>query len=469
MTTLTTPADPALMTAEQLLSLYARRALSPVEALKAVTERVARLNPRINAFAAMNPRALREAGESEARWVAGRPIGPLDGVPCTVKDLLHLAGFPTRRGSRTTDPAPVAEDAPAVIGLKAAGAVILGKTTTTEFGWKSPGDCPLHGITRNPWNASRTPGGSSSGAAAAGAACFGPLHIGTDAGGSIRIPAAYCGLVGVKPSYGRVPQWPHGAFSSVAVAGPMARSVGDAALMLSAMARHDLRDPVCLPDDPRDWRAGLDGGVQGLRVALVRRLGFAPPLDEDGEAALRLAARLLEEAGAVVDEAEPEMPDTRAVFSRVWGVALARVWEATPEERRPLLDAGIEEVARRNAGMTAAEFLGADLMRVECGHAMARFHQRFDLVLTAVTPTAAFDADQPTVRPAEALWRDWAPWTFAFNLTRQPAVAVPVGLDESGMPRGVQLAAALYRDDLALRAARALERAAGVPVADVGG
>jgi len=464
---MTAPTDPALMTAEQLLDLYARRALSPVEALKAVTERVARYNPWVNAFACMNPRALREAGESEARWMAGRPLGLLDGVPCTVKDLLHLAGFPTRRGSRTTDAAPVAEDAPAVVGLKAEGAVILGKTTTTEFGWKTPGDCPLHGVTRNPWNPQRTPGGSSSGAGAAGAACFGPLHIGTDAGGSIRIPAAWCGLVGVKPSYGRIPQWPHGAFSAVAVAGPMARTVGDAALMFSAMARFDLRDPVCLPEDRRDWRQGLDQGVRGLRVAIVRSFGFEPPLDPEGEAALRVAATLLADAGAIVEEADPPgMPDSRAVFSRVWGVAMARLWESTPPERRDLLDPGIGEVARSLAGMTAAEFLGADMLRLQAAHAMARFHQAHDLILTACTPTAALEADAPTLRPAEALWRDWAPWTFAFNLTRQPAIAVPIGLDEAGMPRAVQVAAAPYRDDLAFRAARALERAASLPLAN---
>jgi aspartyl-tRNA(Asn)/glutamyl-tRNA(Gln) amidotransferase subunit A len=382
-----------------------------------------------------------------------------------VKDLLHLAGFPTRRGSRTTDAAPVAEDAPAVLGLKAAGAVIIGKTTTTEFGWKSPGDCPLHGITRNPWNPQRTPGGSSSGAGAAGAACFGPLHIGTDAGGSIRIPAAFCGLVGVKPSYGRVPQWPHGAFSGVAVAGPMTRGVRDSALMLSAMARQDLRDPVSLPDDPRDWRDGIEDGVKGLRVALVRRLGFDPPLDEEGAAALQLAARLLEEAGAIVEEADPELPDTRAIFSRVWGVALARLWSQTPAEKRDLLDAGIADVAETMGGMSAADFLGAEMLRVECAHAMARFMQRHDLILTAATPTAAFAADAPTVRPVESLWRDWAPWTFAFNLTRQPAISVPLGLDEAGMPRGVQVAAALYRDDLCFRAARAIEQAASLPLA----
>jgi aspartyl-tRNA(Asn)/glutamyl-tRNA(Gln) amidotransferase subunit A len=458
--------DPALMSAEALLGLYARRALSPVEALKAVMERVARYNPWVNAFAAMNPRAIQAAGESEARWMAGRPIGPLDGVPATVKDLLNMAGFSTRRGSRATETTPATEDAPAVMGLKEAGAVIIGKTTTTEFGWKSPGDCPLHGITRNPWNPQRTPGGSSSGAGAAGAACFGPLHVGTDAGGSIRIPAAFSGLVGVKPSFGRIPQWPLGAFGHVAVAGPMTRTVRDAALMFGALARHDLRDPYCLPEDARDWRRGIEDGVAGLRVAIVRRMGFEPPLDADGEAVLAGAARMLEEQGATVEEADPGLPDTRAIFGRVWGVALSRVVATVPEEKRALLDAGILDVARRNGDMTAVDYLAAEAMRLEAAHAMARFHQRYDLVLTACTPTAAFAADQPTTQPELALWRDWAPWTFAFNLTRQPAISVPVAIDGEGMPRAVQVVAALYRDDLAFRGARALERAATMPLAN---
>ncbi|WP_426957168.1 amidase [Muricoccus radiodurans] len=458
-----TETDPAQMSAETLLALYARRALSPLEALRAVTERIARLNPGINAFAVMNPNALRQAGESAARWAAGRPIGPLDGVPCTVKDLLHMQGLPTRRGSRTTDPAPQSEDAPAVIGLKSAGAVIIGKTTTTEFGWKTPGDCPLHGITRNPWDPRRTTGGSSSGAGAAAAAGFGALHIGTDAGGSIRIPAAYCGVVGLKPSYGRVPQWPHGAFSAVAVAGPMTRSVRDAALMLSALARADVRDPLCLPDDPRDWRAGIEEGVRGMRIALVRRWGFDPPLDAEGESALQRAAEILRAEGASVEEADPELPDTRHIFGRVWGVALSRLVATTPEDRRDALDDGLAEVARREGGMSAVDFLGAEAMRVEAAHRMGLFHQRYDLVLTASTPTAAFAADQPTLRPTEALWRDWAPWTFAQNLTRQPAITLPAGLDEEGMPRGVQIVAAQGRDDLCLRGARALERVLAMP------
>jgi len=457
--------DPALMSAETLLGLYARRALSPVEALQAVTERVARLNPWVNAFACMNPRAHIAAGESTQRWAAGRPIGLLDGVPTTVKDLVNIAGLPTRRGSRITDPTPATEDAPLVMGLKAEGAVIIGKTTTTEFGWKTPGDNPLHGITRNPWNRDRTTGGSSAGAGAAGAACFGPLHLGTDAGGSVRIPAAWCGLVGLKPSFGRIPQWPHGAFSGVACAGPMTRTVRDNALMFSAMARFDGRDPYALPDDRRDWRQGIEDGVAGLRIALVRRHGFDAPLDAEGEAALLAAARMLEDQGAIVEDADPNLPDTRAIFGRVWGVAMARLVDSTPPEKRALLDVGIEEVARRQSDMPATDYLAMEMLRLEAAHAMAAFHLRHDLILTAATPTAAIAADQPTIRAWEALWRDWAPWTFAFNLTRQPAITVPVGLDEDGMPRAVQIAAALYRDDLALRGARALEKAAAVAVA----
>ncbi len=255
--------DPARLSAEDMIAAFSRLQLTPVDVLQAVTERVAQFNPRLNAFAVMNPDALSAAHESAARWRAGRPIGSLDGVPCTVKDLVDLAGFPTRRGSRTTSADPLADDAPLVAGLKAAGAIIIGKTTTTEFGWKSPGDCPLHGITRNPWNAAYTTGGSSSGAGAAGAAGFGPLHVGTDAGGSVRIPAAWCGLVGLKPTFGRVPQWPASAFASVSCAGPMTRSVRDAALMFGAMARWDLRDPFCLPDDSRDWLDGIEDGCGG--------------------------------------------------------------------------------------------------------------------------------------------------------------------------------------------------------------
>jgi aspartyl-tRNA(Asn)/glutamyl-tRNA(Gln) amidotransferase subunit A len=455
--------DAATLTAEEMLALYASRALSPVEVLQAVTERIAQLNPTLNAFAVLNPRALDAAGESAMRWRAGRPLGLLDGVPCTVKDLLDVAGFPTRRGSRITDAAPMADDAPSVVGLKAAGAVIVGKTTTTEFGWKTPGDCPLHGITRNPWNTSYTTGGSSAGAGAAGAASFGPLHIGTDAGGSIRIPASWCGLVGLKPTFGRIPLWPASVFPGVSCAGPMTRTVRDAALMFSAMARYDLRDPFALPDDGRDWRDGIEAGVAGLTVGVLRRPGFDAPLDDDCVAAIERAATLLAEAGASVDEADPQLPDTRMLFSRVWGSALSRLVAMTPEDKRGLLDPGILEVARNLGGMSAIEFLDAEALRAVAAHEMARLHQRFDLVLCPTVPGGPPLADAATNDPVQALWTQWAPWTFTFNMTRQPAITVPLGKRANGLPNSVQLVAAQYRDDLVLRAARAIELAEPLP------
>ncbi len=459
--------DPALLSATDMLTAFARRQLTPVDVLQAVTERVARLNPGLNAFAVMNPDALRAAAESTSRWRSGRPMGMLDGVPCTVKDLVDLAGFPTRRGSRTTSADPVPDDAPMVVGLKAAGAVILGKTTTTEFGWKSPGDNPLHGITRNPWNPAYTTGGSSSGAGAAGAAGFGPLHIGTDAGGSVRIPAAWCGLVGLKPTYGRIPQWPVSAFASVAVAGPMTRTVRDAALMFSAMARWDLRDPFCLPDEPRDWTDGIEAGVAGLAVGVLSNPGFEAPLDQDGIASVERAAQLLADAGAYVEQADAGLPDTSLVFGRVWGAALARLVANTPTQLVGLLDPGIREVAETLGGMTAIEFMDAEATRAAAAHAMARLHQRYDLVLCPTVPAGPPLADAPTVDPVRALWTNWAPWTFTFNLTRQPAISVPMGSRADGMPNSVQIAAAQFRDDLVLRAARAIEMAQPFPLADL--
>ena len=459
--------DPALMSAEDLRDLYASRRLSPVEALQIVTERIARFNPALNVFAIMNPQALAAAGESEARWRAGRPLGPLDGVPCTVKDLIDIAGLPTRRGSRLTDPAPVADDAPTVVALRQAGAVILGKTTTTEFGWKSPGDCPLHGITRNPWNGHYTAGGSSSGAASAAAACFGPLHIGTDAGGSIRIPAAWCGVVGLKPTFGRVPQWPLGAFAPVAVAGPITRTVRDTAQLLSAVARFDLRDPFCLPDDPRDWTDTIEAGVAGLRVAVLRNPGFEAPVDWEGIAAIEQAAGLLIDAGAEVEEADPGLPDTSVLFTRLWSAALARLVLSFPPTRRQMLDPGLLEVAAAKPELTALDMIESEALRLEAAHAMARFHQRYDLVLCPTVPAPPPPADQPTTTPLQALCSQWAPWTLAFNLTRQAAITVPMGFAANGLPRSVQFAAPLYRDDLVLRAARAMELAQPFAMVDL--
>ncbi len=448
----------ALLSAAAMLAGYAEQAFTPLQVLQAVTERIARLNPGVNAFAVMNPESLRAARESTARWAAGAPAGRLDGVPVTVKDLIDMAGLPTRRGSKTSDPAPAVSDAPLVAALRRAGAVITGKTTTTEYGWKSPGDCPLHGITRNPHNQAHTPGGSSSGAAAAAAAGFGPLHVGTDAGGSIRIPAAWSGVVGLKPTFGLVPQWPLGAFGHVAVAGPLARSVRDAALLLQACAVFDPRDPFSLPEQERDYLAGLEAGVAGLRIGVLADPGFAAPVDADGLAAVAAARRILVSAGAVVEDVSLALPDTSEIFSKVWGTALARLVESLAFEKRHLLDAGLLAVAARFGNVSGAEVLEAEALRVRAAHVMAVFHAAYDALLCPCVPHAAPLAEAAIGDPVAALWTDWAPWTFLFNLTRQPAISLPMGLNAAGLPVAVQLAAGMYRDDVLLRVARAVER-----------
>lgn len=451
--------DPAALDAEELLAAYAAKQLNPLEALQAVTERIARRNPEINAFAVMNPQALQAARESAKRWARGEAKGALDGVPVTVKDLIDVAGLPTRRGSKVTDPTPALEDAPVVKRLRAAGAVLIGKTTTSEFGWKSPGDCPLHGITRNPWNVAHTPGGSSAGAAAAAAAFFGPLHVGTDAGGSVRIPAAWSGVVGVKPTFGRVPQWPLGAFGHVAVAGPMARSVRDAALMLSVLAGYDAADPFSLPDGPRDYLAGIEDGVAGLRIGVLMRPGFDAPLDADGMAALEAARRGLEAQGARVSDLSVDLPDISDVFSKIWGVALARGVAQVEESKHGLMDPGLRLVAEQFGATPGVAVIEGEALRVQAAHAMAALD--VDAILCPAVPHCAPLAEAELDDPVTDLWRHWAPWTFLFNLTRQPAVCIPVGVGAAGLPTAVQVAAPLYRDDVALRVARAVERAVG--------
>jgi aspartyl-tRNA(Asn)/glutamyl-tRNA(Gln) amidotransferase subunit A len=235
--------------------------------------------------------------------------------------------------------------------------------------------------------------------------------------------------------------------------------VGDAALLLGAIGRFDLRDPYCLPDDARDWRDGLEAGVAGLRVAVLRGPGFEAPVDWEGIAAVEEAAGVLIAAGAEVEQVEPELPDTRAVFSRIWGAALARLVAGVPETRRQMLDPGLLTVAAAMAGATAADMLEAEAQRLLVAHAMARLHQKFDLVLCPTVPNGPLPADEKVVDPLGDLWGRWAPWTLLFNLSRQPAITVPIGFGGGGLPRSVQLAAALYRDDLVLRAARTIELA----------
>lgn len=453
--------DLADFSAQQLVRAYRTGSASPVEVVRACLDRIARLNGTFGAFTLVEAeQALATARDSEARWQRGVPLGPIDGVPTTVKDLVAVAGWPTRRGSLSTrgDP-PARDDAPAVGRLRAAGAVFLGKTTTPEFGWKGVTDNPCGEIARNPWNAELTAGGSSGGAAVAAALGMGALHIGTDGGGSIRIPAAFSGIVGFKPTFGRVAAWPASPFGTVAHLGPMTRSVHDAASMLTVMAGPDSRDWLALPDDGVDYRLGIDGGVRGLRIALSPTLGYARPAPEI-IAAVQRAAAGLDELGARLEPADPGFSSPLQCFEHIWLPGAALVVDGIAPEHRAALDPGLLRIAAAGERLSALQLQSAARTRAELGILMQRFFDRYDLLLTPSLPLTAFPAGQevPTPTSAEG-WVDWTPFSYPFNLTQQPAISVPCGLSTDGLPMGLQIVGAKYADALVLRAARAVEAA----------
>jgi aspartyl-tRNA(Asn)/glutamyl-tRNA(Gln) amidotransferase subunit A len=315
------------LSAVDLLDLYRTRRLSPVEVTRAALQHIEALNPVLNAFCFVAPDALATAAASEARWMAGEPMGPLDGVPVSIKDILLTRGWPTLRGSKTVDPAgPWTDDAPAVARLRESGAVLIGKNTTPEFGWKGVTDSPLTGITRNPWDPAKTPGGSSGGGAAAVASGMCPLTLGTDGGGSIRIPCAFTGIFGLKPSFGRVPAWPLSPYGTVAHIGPMSRTVRDTALLMNVIAQPDARDWFALPADRRDYLEGLDAGVRGWRIAYSANLGYAD-VDPEVAALVRRAAMRFVDLGAQVEDADPDVAGADEIFRRHWYSGAAYWWE----------------------------------------------------------------------------------------------------------------------------------------------
>jgi aspartyl-tRNA(Asn)/glutamyl-tRNA(Gln) amidotransferase subunit A len=458
--------DPAVLSATELLHLYRTRQLSPVEATQAVLERIERFDPAVNAFCLVDPdRALAAARASEARWQRAEPCGLVDGVPATIKDLILTRGWPTLRGSLTTvREQPWDEDAPATARLREQGAVLIGKTTTPEFGWKAVTDSALTGITRNPWNTDLTPGGSSGGAAAACALGMGALHVGTDGGGSIRIPAAFTGIFGLKPSFGRVPAWPLSPFGTVAHLGPMTRCVADAALMLGVLARPDSRDWFALPDDRRDYRIGLEDGVRGLRIAFSPTLGFAEVEPEIADL-VAAAVPAFEELGARVEPVDPGFADPIGLFLCHWQVGAANLLRDFTSEQRARIDPGLREIAAQGEAVSLMDYLIAVRRRGELGARMRRFHEDFDLLLTPSLPLAAFAAGTERPDPdRQPRWINWAPFSNPFNLTQQPAASVPCGLTAAGLPVGLQIVGPMHADHLVLRAARAFEAARPWPL-----
>ncbi len=457
-------ADLTQCTAIELLGLYRSGAASPVEATQAVLQRIARLNPLLNAFCLIDEAAaMASARQSEARWQAHRRSGAgvlsLDGVPMSIKDLILTQGWPTLRGSKTVNPdQPWQVDAPVTARLREAGAVLLGKTTTPEFGCKGETNSLLTGISRNPWNPARTPGGSSGGASAAVSAGLGPLAIGTDGAGSVRIPAAFCGNVGFKPSFGRVPAYPLSPFGSVAHLGPHAMTVEDVALLMNTIALPDTRDWTSLPFDGVDYLAGLKGGIKGFRVAYSPTLGYAKNVDPEIAAATAQAAKHLQDLGAVVEEVDPLTEDPLDISTGLWFAGAYQVWQTLSPAQQALTDPDFKSQAQLGAQLDANAIHALTQRRGVLGSHLRQFMQRFDLILTpstAVTAFKALPAGHSVMNSAAML--GWTPFSYPFNLSQQPAISLPCGLTLDGLPMGVQLVGTMFGDAKLLQAAQALQ------------
>jgi aspartyl-tRNA(Asn)/glutamyl-tRNA(Gln) amidotransferase subunit A len=456
-----TTTDVLTLGAGDLIEAYRERRLSPVEVADAALARIERDHPVLDAFCLVDADAARaEARRSEERWRRGTPAGALDGVPVGVKDVFLTRGWPTLRGSRAIDPAgPWEDDAPAVAALRRHGAVLAGKTTTPEFGWKGVTDSPLEGVTRNPWDPSRTAGGSSGGSSAALAAGMVPLALGTDGGGSIRIPASFCGLPGIKPTYGRVPAWPASPFGTVAHAGPMARTVADLALMLDVLAEPDARDWTALPPPERSFLDGLEDGVRGLRVAFSPDLGHVT-VDPEVAAAVARGAEALAALGADVERADPGFADPRDIYETLWSAGAAKLAGDMGGPPADVFDPGFARLVDAGRSHSLRDYLVAVARRDELGIRMSRFHRDWDLLVMPTLPIGAFAAghEVPEGWPQQG-WPSWTPFTYPFNLTQQPAATVPCGFTADGLPIGLQIVGPRYQDALVLRAARAFETA----------
>nr|WP_319385455.1 amidase [uncultured Roseibium sp.] len=455
-------ADPLCrMSADELASAYREGSLSPVDVTKACLARAEEIDPVFNAFTFLDHEgALGAARASESRWAEGAPLSAVDGIPATIKDIVWVKGWPTRFGSLVTSDAPQAEDAPSVQLMRAAGVVFLGQTTTPEFGWKAVTDSNAFGITRNPHNPAMTSGGSSGGAAIAAALGAGVFHLGTDGGGSIRIPSSFCGITGLKPTFSRVPAYPASPFGTVAHIGPMCRNARDTAAMLNAMSGRDRRD----------WNQG-EGQLAPLEdpATAIRgsRIGYwtVPPagrVDAEVAALVDAQMRQLEAAGAVIEPFDLPADDLLETFHRHWfSGAAARLAPYGPAERDKI-DPGLREIAETGGAYDAKTLVAAQVDRAEFGARMDMALADLDFILSPAVTVPAFEAGLEV--PAGSglqRWTEWASFSFPINLTQQPAGVVPCGKTEAGLPVGLQIIGARGQDANVLSFMAAIEGMSG--------
>ncbi len=444
------------LSAGELLAAYRSKALSPVEVTRAVLAHIHAWEPQLCATYALDgDAAMTQAEASQARWMKGAPMGPLDGVPVTIKENIATKGVPTPLGTAATELVPAERDAPPAARLREAGAVILGKTTMPDYGMLSSGLSSFHKLTRNPWDLRKNPGGSSAGAAAAAAAGYGPLHVGTDIGGSVRLPAGWCGIFALKPSLGRIPIHPPYAGR---VAGPMTRTVADAALMMATLSLPDDRDTMSLPYQAIEWQS-LGRDLKGLRIGLQMDAGWGLAVEPEVRAAVEAAARVFEAAGAIVTPIKPFM--TRAMIDGMDDFWRTRSWldlSALPEARRARVLPYIVEWARGGAGLSGERVFRGYGQMGAMRDAAVKASQPFDMLLSPTAPIPAFAAELagPTDDPATPF--EHIAFTLPFNMSEQPSASINCGYTSGGLPIGLQITGQRFDDLGVLQVAHAWEQ-----------
>ena len=454
------------MTALQLRRAIRTKKISPVEVVNAVLERIERLNPKINAYCTLVPeQALREAKKAENKVVKGEPLGPLHGIPVSIKDLAFTKGIRTTGGSKMYENFVPDKDAVFVERLKAAGAIIVGKTNTPEFGWIAVTTNPVFGVSRNPWNTECTTGGSSGGAAAAVAACLGPIAQGSDGGGSIRIPSSFCGVYGLKPSFGRVPAAPGfpGLWEGLSVTGPIARTVSDAALMLEVMSGYDNRDFYSIPQKAPHYLSAIRGEVslKGLKIGWTVDMGYAI-VDQRVADAVEAAAKVFEKLGCAVEQAHPDAGDPQVAFSLQVGSALAaQLYDELPKWGKQF-EPGLATYVERSKDILARDYVKARMKHLEYWGKIREFFDKYDLLLTPVLAVPPFPIgiyNPGEINGQKVSGIAWMPFTYPFNITGQPAASVPCGFTEDGLPIGMQIVGRKYDEVTVLKASAAFEHA----------
>jgi len=454
--------DLALATATDLVRLYRSRAVSPVDVIKAVFSRIERYNGVLNAFCLLDEKsAVAAARQSEERWRRGEPCGLVDGIPTSVKDLSYTKGWPTLRASRAIRAeGPWDEDSPSVARMREHGAVLFGKTTVPEFATRVITHSEMCGVTRNPWDPDKTPSGSSGGSATSVAAGMGTIALASDAAGSIRVPAAFTNLFGLKPTFGLVPDYPASYLGTLAVIGPITRTVEDCALTITVISEPDTRDSYALPYTGEDFRRNLDLGVKGLRIAYSPTLGFAR-IDPEIAAIVGKAAEAFRELGATVEEVEHVYDSPAETLYTLILAGLANAFwqfEFTDSDRAKM-ERGVVEAADLGAKTSLRDYLAARRARERLGAQMRAFHQKYDLLIAPVSAIPPFQAGVEA--PTEERYAKLGDWAIALNcaanLTKQPAASVRCGYTAEGLPVGLQVVGPIYGDALVLRACRAFE------------